>query len=420
MTFNARQDRRYVRSTYRSNRFVLVDITAPPARTERPRPPVNLAFVVDRSGSMSGEKLHLAKLAVEQSIGRLHDDDRFAIVAYDNEVDVVFGAAAATHEARRTALARLGEIDARGTTDLGSGWMRGCEQVALQLSEAGVNRCLLLTDGLANVGITDPDQLNHHAAELRARGVSTTTFGVGADFDEVLLRGMADAGGGNYYFIQGAAAIADCVTSEVGEALEVVAYDVALEVVVGAGVSVESLTPFPTETHDGRTKVRLGSLVSEQLLQVVLRLNFPFGEIGRATQVQIGLADRDGVLAAVSHSLAWEYADDRTNDLQERDRDVDRAVARIFAARARQEATGLNRAGNYPGAAAALGAVAKRIRGYAGHDSEMGGIVAQLERDAVHLAAPMPAMALKQMHFASYNMARMRSAAGKATRAGKS
>jgi len=416
MTFNARQDRRYIRSTYRSNRFVLVDIAAPRAQRERPRARVNLAFVVDRSGSMTGEKLRLAKLAVEQSIARLRSDDRFAIVVYDNEVDVVFGSAPATPDARRTALARLSEIQARGSTDLAGGWLRGCEQVALRLSEEGINRCLLLTDGLANVGITDRDELGRHATELRARGVSTTTFGVGRDFDEVLLQAMADAGGGNFYFIADAAAIADYVTSEVGETLDVVARDAALEVVAGAGVTVESLTPFRTDTHDGRTTVRLGSLVADQVLQVVLRHNFPFGEIGHETEVRIGLSDRDGVLAGVDQRLTWEYADSRTNDLQPRDRDVDRAVARIFAARARQEATGLNRRGDYDGARAALAAVATRVRGYAGSDTELDAIIAQLEHDSATMAAPMMEVQRKQVYAASYNMARMRTDTGQATR----
>jgi Ca-activated chloride channel family protein len=247
--------------------------------------------------------------------------------------------------------------------------------------------------------------------------VSTTTFGVGRDFDEMLLQAMADAGGGNFYFIADAAAIADYVTSEVGEALEVVARDVTLQVTAGAGVTVESLTPYPTDAQDGGARVRLGSLVADQVSQAVLRLNFPFGDIGRETEVRIGLSDRDGALAGVEQRLTWEYADGRTNDLQPRDRDVDQAVARIFSARARQEATGLNRRGDYPAAAAALSAVAKRIRGYAAGDQALGTLVAALERDATEMAAPMAAMELKERHFASYNVARTRTESGQARRA---
>ena len=418
MTFAARTDRRFIRSTYRSNRFVLVELEAPRPRHERARPPVQLAFVIDRSGSMGGDKLRLAKLAVEESIGRLRADDRFAIVVYDEVVDVVFPASPATVEARRSALARLGEVQPRGSTNLGEGWLRGCEQVALALAADGVNRTLLLTDGLANVGMTDRDELARHAAELRARGVSTTTFGVGLDFDEALLQAMADAGGGHFYYIADAAAIRDHVTSEVGETLEVVARDVSLQLDAPDGVQLESLSPFPTKTgRGGRTQIVLGDLVAEQQLQVVLRLNFPYGEIGRETGALLTLTDRDGVLDGEPVKLGWEYADSRTNDLQERDRDVDRAVARIFAARARQEAIGLNRAGDFRGAREALSGVARRIKDYAGRDAQLREVVSELERESEYMAAPMAELSRKQMHFQSANVARMRTVEGRAMRA---
>jgi uncharacterized protein YegL len=292
MTFHVRSDRHLVRPTHRSNRFVLVEVTAPPARAERVRPPVNLAFVLDRSGSMGGEKIRLAKQAIEEAVARLHDDDRFAIVTYDDHIDVVVPGTRATPDARRGALERLREIDARGSTNLGEGWLRGAEQVALALSQEGVNRCLLLTDGLANVGITDRDELARHAGELRTRGVSTTTFGVGADFDEVLLQAIASAGGGHFYFIATAASIRDHISSEVGETLEVVARGVTLEISAPEGVRVESLSPYPVRDGHGRTEVTLGDLTSEERVEVILRLNFPYGELGRTTGALFALSDR--------------------------------------------------------------------------------------------------------------------------------
>ncbi len=417
MTFSARPDRTYIRSTYRSNRFVLAEITAPAVRSERVRPPVRLAFVIDRSGSMSGAKLRLAKLAVEESLARLHPTDEFSIVVYDEAIDVVFPSAPATSDARRAALARLAEIEPRGSTNLGEGWLRGCEQVALALSAEGVNRCLLLTDGLANVGMTDPEELARHAGELRARGVTTTTFGVGEDFDERLLQAMADAGGGHFYFIRDATAIQDLVTSEVGETLEVVAREVTIELTAPDGVVVESLSPFPTETRGSRTTVAVGDLVAEQRLQVVLRLNFPFGRIGDSTGMLITLSDREGVFGREAAKIGWEYADNHTNDDQRRDREVDRAVARIFASQARQEATARNRAGDYRGAREAIVGVARRIREYAGRDPELRAMVAELDRETEVLAEPMAEMSRKEMYFRSSNLARMRTVEGKATRA---
>ena len=391
----ARSDREFIRSTYRSNRFVLAELTAPHATcaegAERRRPPVNLAFVLDRSGSMAGEKLRLAKLAVEQSIARLGSEDRFSVVVYDDAIDVVFPSTLATAEARRAALQRLNEVDGAEHDQPGRG-LAARLRAGRRVPVGRRRQSLPAAD-------RRPGQQGHHRprragrprAALRSRGVSTSTFGVGADFDEVLLQAMATAGGGNFYYIAETAQIADYITTEVGEALDVVARDVTLEIDSPDGVSVESLSPFPFTTRGGRTVVSLGALVAEQVVQVVLRLNFPFGEIGRETGAVLSLSaggDTE-VVAGANVSLSWAYADPKTNDLQPRDVEVDRAVARIFAARARQEATGLNRAGNFPAAQAALLSVAKRIRSYAGRDAEMRAVVAELERDASEVSAPM-------------------------------
>jgi Ca-activated chloride channel homolog len=421
LKLNARTDRRFIRSTSRSNRFILAEIVAPHQHADpnqaRKRTPVNLAFVLDRSGSMAGQKIALAKQAVVGSVDRLQADDRFSVIVYDDQIDVVIRSTRATAEAKSDAIALIGRIDARNQTNLAEGWLRGAEQVALHLDADGVNRTLLLTDGLANTGITDRDELARHASELRARGIQTTTFGVGADFDEVLLQAMANAGGGNFYYIADQRQITDYITSEVGEALDVVARDVTLEVVTPEAVTVESLTPFPFEAvTKGRTRISLGSLVAEQVVQVVLRLNFPLGEVGRETGAVLSLSARDEAADGSSASLSWTYADSRTNDGQERDAEVDRSVASVFASRARQEATALNRAGNFPAAQAALAAVAKRIRSYAGRDKEMRALIADLERDGMQLAAPMLEPSRKEMYFRSYAAAKSRNFDGTAFR----
>ena len=294
MSFTVRPDRRYIRTGYRSNRFLLVDIEAPAAeRREGGRPSVNLAFVLDRSGSMSGPKIATARDAVEDALNRLSPDDRFAVVVvYDDQIDVVAESSLATPEARRRAVDALRRIDARGSTNLGEGWLRGCEQVSRFLSDRGVNRALLLTDGLANVGMTDSSELQGHAAELRRRGVSTSTFGVGADFDERLLQAMADAGGGHFYFVESAAHIGSdpsparwAAASRPRRGTELRSAK-ALE-----GVRVELLSRFATDGQrrsDGTEHVAdlAGDLVSEQRVSAVLRLNFPYGAIGRGVSVE--------------------------------------------------------------------------------------------------------------------------------------
>ena len=424
-TLSARSDRRYIRSAHRSERFVLVELEAPPAPARAGRDPVNLAFVLDRSGSMSGGKLELAKRAIETAVDRLLPTDRFAIVCYDERIDVVVEGTAASREAKTNAIERLRSIGARGSTDLAGGWLRGAEQVALRQASSGggtadsVNRVLLLTDGLANVGITDPAELARHAAELRARGVTTTTFGVGEDFDEALLQSMADAGGGHFYFIENAAQIQDHIATEVGELLAVVARDVTLEVTAPETVSVRALSPYPLEQRGSRKVVLLGDLIAEQRLEVVLRVKFEFGPIGQEVGLLVAVNDREGVLAITGAGpigVGWEYADDRTNDTQPRDRTVDRAVAKLFAAQARQDAVKLNRLGEFQEARLELRGVARRIAGYAGSDPELQGLVARLREEEAHFAAPMPELLRKSMHAGASYVQRSRAPHGGANR----
>jgi Ca-activated chloride channel family protein len=421
-TLEARQDRRFIRPGSHSKRFVVATVTAPRATGTRRRPPVNLAIVLDRSGSMSGPKLATAKLAIEEAIGRLEAEDRFSLVVYDDIVDVVFESTPATPGARRAAIDRLRDIEARGSTNLAEGWLRGCEQVAAHLGPDGIDRCLLLTDGLANVGITDPDTLTGHAAALRARGVSTTTFGVGTSFDEGLLQALADAGGGHFYYIADAPQIRDAITSEVGEALEVTARGVVLELTARDDLRIEALTPHAVSGGGGRTSVALGDLVSGQTVEVVLRLSFPYGELGRDAGVIVALTDRDGRFAGSGTApmepvrLSWSYADDHANDAQPRDPEVDRAVARVFAARARQEAVASNRGGDYANAGRVLAATARRIRAYAGKDAELREVARTLEAEQGLYAAPMAESARKQAHYASANALRSRDAMGHSRR----
>jgi Ca-activated chloride channel family protein len=378
-------DRRLVRTTHHSSRHVVAELVAPPAPPAgdgRERAPANLAIVLDRSGSMSGRKIDLAREAVRQAIGRLGVRDRFSLVVYDEEIDVVMPSAEATPEARRTAIERLARIDARGSTDLGGGWLRGAEQIATRLETDGVNRVLLLTDGLANVGITDPEALVLHAGELRARGVGTSTFGVGDDFNERLLQGMASAGGGVFRFVASAAQIPDHLTGEVGEALEVTARDVTLEVTIPEGMEVETLTPRPLEIRGDRAHIRLGDLVADQRIRIVLRLRFALGEPGREVGALFATTDRDDAMGAEARTVTWIYANDRANDEQARERAVDRVVARTYAERAKTEAVALNRIGDLDGARRVLSATARRIRGYAGRDPELRAIADELEEEA--------------------------------------
>ena len=143
MRFTVRADRQLIRAGTRSRRFLLAEIQAPEAPNRPGRLPVDLAFDLDSSGSMGGAKIAHAREAVLQGIQCLRDEDRFAVVAYDDHVQVVVPTTPATAEAREAASRAVARIARRGSTDLEGGWRRGCEQVVEHLSAEAVGDYLV-------------------------------------------------------------------------------------------------------------------------------------------------------------------------------------------------------------------------------------------------------------------------------------
>ena len=420
MTFSIRTDRQLVRAGASSTRYVMVSGVAPDAPPRGNRLPVNVALILDRSGSMAGtRKIELAREAVEQALRMLHPEDRFALVVYDDSVDVLQRSTLATAQAKRHALQALRDVGPRGSTDLCAGWMRGSSEIAEHLNEEGIARALLLTDGLANQGIRDRATLARHAGELRQRGIATSTFGVGEDFDERLLRDMAHEGGGNFYFIETPAQIPDLLTSELGEALEVVARRAALEIVLPRGARAEVLNRFRSSQPAGGNELRveLGDLSSGQEYRAVIRVQFASGHAGEQVKLRVALT-ADGTSEARGEGmLTWMYATHAENDIQERDVEVDREVATLYAARARAEATEANRNGDFDGARRVLERTADRIRSYAGRDPEMRQLERELREQVPEFSdALMSPMRLKSVMFLAEVGSKGRDYEGKAKR----
>jgi Ca-activated chloride channel family protein len=400
MALHIQTDRRLIRAATSSTRYLLLRVTAP-ASPARGRRPVNVSLVLDRSGSMAdGRKFALARDAVERSLMLLRPDDRFSLVVYDEMIDVLMPSALATSESRRFAMAVLRDIQPRGSTNLSGGWLRGCEQAAQFANEEQISRCLLLTDGLANKGLTDREELALHAGELRRRNVSTSTFGVGADFDERLLRDMAHEGGGNFYFIEDQSQITSMLTGELGEALEVTLKRASVNLALPSGAEAVCLNTFRQATLHDRNEVRveLGDLVSSQEVDVVVRLSFPPGALGADASVDVAVASASELVPDAERRMTWTYATHEDNELQPRNAEVERAVAQLFAARARSEATEANRVGRYRIATEVLEKADAMIKDFAGDDPEVIAMLAQLKAESVQYGAPMTAMAMKRSY----------------------
>jgi Ca-activated chloride channel family protein len=419
MIMSVRTDRSVVRASAHSTRHAVVSIAAPRADRAHTRGPVNVAFVLDRSGSMGGEKITLARRAVDHALRLLRGTDRFSLVVYDSQIDVIVESTLATPDACTQARTRLASIEARDSTDLCGGWLAGCEQLARFIEGEGLGRCLLLTDGLANHGVTDRDEIIAHARELRRRGVVTSTFGVGADFDERLLQQMADAGSGHFYFIERAVQIPDLFASELGETLEVVASGVTLTIGTPEPLRVEVLNQFAAAREPGLLTIQLGDLVSGQELSVVARLEFPNGQEGTPIAATFGIQAAGAQVPAQSVEQVWTFASHAACDAQPRNQAVDEAVGEIYAARARAEAVELNRHGDFAAAQRTLRRVSEKIQEYAGQSPALEQVVADLLQAAEVTSAPMSPLAMKSMHFEASSSLRNRNADGKARRRSK-
>jgi len=416
MTLHISTDRRLVRAGAQSTRYLRVRFTAPEAPRHGERLPLDVALVIDKSGSMGGGKLELAKMAARRAVELLGPRDHVALVAYDTEVELLAAGALLDPSHQRRLLTAIDHLHTGSSTNLSGGWLLGCEEVGRAGREGTVARTLLLSDGLANAGITDVEALKTHAGELRARGVATSTFGIGSDFDERLMEGMARAGGGNFYYLQRPEQIPEFLMSELGEALEVVARGAVLTVEVEPGIMIASLDDRRTTRNGSTVEIALDDLVSRQQMELVLRVTFPRGAVGVTKGMSVRLTDRDGVLQVRPVWMDWEYADHDANDAQRRDEEVDLAVAQRYAARAREEAAELNRAGDLERARGVLLATARRIKEYAGHNPQMLELVRELERTAVRHRDRLEGSALKDERFMAYNIREAKSLLGRKLR----
>ena len=180
---------------------ILAKLKAPEQPEDtRERKPLNLSIVIDRSGSMSGQPLEEAKKCASMIVNSLKGTDRISVITYDDNADIIVSSTKAVHKTE--ILRAIERIRSGGMTDLHSGWLLAAEQVARYKTENSINRVLLLSDGMANTGLTDQYEINSQCSELAETGVTTSTYGLGEHFNERLMVEMGRAGRGQSYYGQ--------------------------------------------------------------------------------------------------------------------------------------------------------------------------------------------------------------------------
>lgn len=270
------------------------------APTTSGRKPMGFTAVLDVSGSMRGEKIEAAREAVRQAMRRLHDGDIFSLVAFASEVQTVLKPTQVDDHLRRKVESVLHEVGAGGRTALCGGLEAGIE-AALGMPQE-TNLVLLLSDGQANVGETDLEAVGERAFKARGSGITTSTLGVGSDYNEALMVEIAIQGGGRFYHVRHPHQIVPYVAGELGEVSALAARDAALhlDLPVGTGLqpfsSAYTVDASPrmggTEGGNAQSVVSLGDIPVDTQLEVVLRLLLPPQPAGSRLPIEGALTYR--------------------------------------------------------------------------------------------------------------------------------
>jgi len=346
---------------------VLLELAAPAAETANPRPPSTLQVVLDRSGSMAGGALESAKSALIDLIGRLEPTDHFGLVLFDDEVNVAIPAAPLTDKDAVRAV--IASIPPGGTTNLSGGYLRGLQE-ARRVAGAGGATLLLLSDGHANVGMTDAGKLGAVAADARGHRITTSTIGLGLGYDESLLASLARGGAGNTHFAEEGDTAAAALASEVDGLLTQVVQ--AASLTVRPDEAVESIALFndlPMVGVESGFMVELGDFISAEERKLLFEIEVPaMAALGLAQVCElelqwVELATMDTHKVTIPVNVNVVPGDEAAGRVANPVVTTERAFQQ--AQRDKQAATDALRAGNAPAAAAMYARAADALRGFA-------------------------------------------------------
>ncbi|MBI5105007.1 MAG: VWA domain-containing protein [Solirubrobacterales bacterium] len=249
---------------------LMLELVAPARPRDARRPPAAVQVVLDRSGSMGGERLAAALHGLSTLVDRLDPQDSFGLVAFDDLVEVVVPAGP-IHD-KHAIKAAIASVYARGSTDLSAGLLRGLQEARRVAGAAGAT-VLVLSDGMANMGVTDPQQLEGVTAVVRKSNITTSTIGIGLGYDETLLAAVARGGAGNHVFAEASDGAAQAIASEVGGLLDRTVQ--AASLLLRPTDHVDAITVFndiPTHAVDDGLMLELGDLWAGETRKVLLKL----------------------------------------------------------------------------------------------------------------------------------------------------
>ncbi len=249
---------------------------------------VDLVVVLDRSGSMQGPKLEYARRSLLDLLAGLTERDRFALFSYADAVQRHCDLLAVTDTNRRAIQSAVNGIYAGGATNIGDGLRAGIDLITAAGRPGHPGRVILISDGLANRGVTQPEALGRMAAVAAGKEFAVSTVGVGADFNEFLMTRIADQGAGAYYYLDNPAAFAEMFQKEFLAVKTAAATGIAVSLALPPGVRVVDASGYPVTVGGDTALFHPGSLRAGQTRRMFLTLQVPTSEetqflLGRLT-----------------------------------------------------------------------------------------------------------------------------------------
>jgi Ca-activated chloride channel family protein len=269
------------------NVVLKVTLDAPPAPDHIKRPPVNLALVMDQSGSMNGIKIDQAKQAAIEALTRLGVQDIFSVVVYDTNIHTIVPAQNAKNT--QGIIRTIQQIRAGGSTALFGGVSQGAAEIRKHLENDYIHRIVLLSDGLANVGPRTPDDLGRLGTALIKENISVTTVGVGTDYNEDLMARLAQKSDGNTYFVESGYDLPRIFAAELGDVLNVVAKRVTVTITLPENVKPINIIGREGRIKDNKIELYMNQLYGNQEKYALVEVNIPGAIPG--SKIEIARAD---------------------------------------------------------------------------------------------------------------------------------
>ena len=342
---------------------IKVALDASQVPTDRDRPPVNLALVLDRSGSMSGQKIAKAREAAIEALRHLGGRDRFSVVVYNHQVETLVPST--TTEDTAWIESRIRGIRADGNTALFGAVSQGAAEVRKHLDGPYVHRVSLLSDGLANVGPSSPQDLGRLGTALGKEGISVTTVGVGTDFNEDLMTRLAGHSDGNHYFVESSRDLPRIFAAELGDVFSVVARRVVVEIEVPDGVRPVRIIGREGRIRGNRVELQMNQVYGGQQKFALVEVQVPASAPEHVLELAVARCSYDNALTQVreQHSASTQVRFTARPEEVRRsvDRGVQEALVKNLMAEARDQALDLYNAGRKDEAAQELRQVGQAL-----------------------------------------------------------